>query len=383
MGDFRNVFRERMDREEEGGGGRPEVRLRRPSPQFAGGIGRGAWTSLAASGILLMFGLAIGILSYAGFLGPRTQEAGYQGKRNVPPIPLTVDDDLRWEGKKFSDDSAETDIQGLLFWHFLDRIWRLYGGARDLSPADRSTAEPKVVNAIYETLQAKGRELVERDRVDLLKRREQAYQGIKSQPRGIEWQLAWMLFDHPEVSRGKFFRVEGSLLLLYPQVIQRDPPVPLTLAVIQENQTRQPVHCYLLQPAVLPPEAEVKEIVGADNLKYRLVTRTYVQMEGVFLRLRKDYETGDGGRKTAAVFLATGFRVIPPPPRPPSITDDMAVMLIVAFAAMLLLGVVAYFAVRRGANRSLRIEIGKARFGRAAKEAVRQGPSDWRTIEEP
>lgn len=295
-------------------------------------------------------------------------------------IPTMTEDDLRWDGMhlKFPDSleepdpAAEIDVNDPKFHHLLVALNKMP----------------------IETIQ-KG---IENDGESLLRRYEDT---TGEKPRFPRITLARMPWDYPAVSRGKYFRVEGRLLEIYPLRVNFDSPnLPkdVYMGVIEDQITRKAIHFYIAeQPRRRDGSRfDTRPVKSPDGRVYHLIDKAWVQVEGIFINLRMYESVHFEGRKPVrqigANFIARSCSELPPPPPPADIGGGLLVILGIVGVIIGGLVILANVMGRRYSSGSLRVRTAMLRqerrravggTGAAAVGPARAPPAvDWKSIQE-
>jgi hypothetical protein len=366
MSDLPNPLRDRMEaRKKAEAEGTPESikdRLGKGMGVPAPKSGKNDMLRLFLVGALLL--IVVGGMMFVKMYEkkPPSKEETDAARQSLPKIELLPEDQSRWDGfhEKFQDTGDAVDVNSPEFLYFVDRMTRLY-------------TKDKV------------REMAIADRDQLLARWEKAYNKKAEYPNAT---LNRMMWDHPNAARGKFFKVSGQLIEIYPEVINTANPnnvKDMWMGIVRDNQTGKPVHFYT---AELPKAADGKPFkqkeVHERDIRYKVLDNVYCEIEGIFLKIRP-YEsmrqTSRGGyvQREAAILIAGSFRELPPPPSPVNVGEyvvkGVALVAIVIGAIVL----VTYMLTRKyNKDDDMRIKLGLARM----KRARTGGELDWKSIAE-
>jgi hypothetical protein len=128
------------------------------------------------------------------------------------------------------------------------------------------------------------------------------------------------MWERPQKVRGRWFRLSGQLVEIYPEVTTAEGrPRDLWMVVMRDSDTREPVHFYMAErPARAGGGPFPRKEVRDGNSTYGIIDGVWVEVQGVFLRRRR-FETlrmkpdGTPLVKEAAVLIVRGFRELPAP----------------------------------------------------------------------
>lgn len=286
-------------------------------------------------------------------------------RAKLQKIETLPEDDLRWDGmqQQFKDNGDPVDVNSKEFLYFVDIIKRQY-----------------TKDKVHEQTLA--------DREVLLARREKAYGEKTEYPNAT---LNRMMWDYPQISRGKFFKITGQLIEIYPEVINtpnQNNVKDMWMCVMRDAQTARPVHFYTAQ---IPLNAEGKpfaeKLIEEKDVKYKVLDNAWCEIEGIFLKVRP-YESmramtrGGNQQREAAVVMAGTFRELPPPPKPPDVGRAVAMgvaLVAVIMGSVILVGVLIARKYYRSTDMRLKLAINRIRREKAAASATEP---DWKSIEE-
>jgi hypothetical protein len=359
---FPNAFKKPDDRDD---------RKRSVRERLGGGVGgsesrgknRGDMIRLAAVGFILLL-VVLGLVAVKFYEVKKTGSADKRSA-NLPRIEVQPDDSLRFDGQvdRFKDNGDAVDINSKEFLFLVDGLMRHFN-------ADKI------------------REQADKDYKDLLERWQKA-NGPSQYPQS---QVLRMMWDYPEVSRGKFFRISGQLVEIYPEVVNTSTSSGIKdmwMCVMRDARTGRPVHFYTYaKPATRDGRPFPTKRVTDRDRTYELLDNIWCEIEGVFLKIRpfeslRELPRGGSQQREAAILIAGAFRELPAPPKPPDVGRYVAIGVALAAVVFGILVLVCVLIVRRhGKSDDMRIKLGLARMARAraAKEAA--GESDWKSIEE-
>lgn len=365
MSDLPNPLRDRLEAKRQAEGEGKPLSIKERLGQGMGGpapkTGKGDMMRLVFVGLLLVIVVAALLVVKGYEKKPMSPADAVKARANLPKVEALPDDDSRWDGfhQKFKDSGDAVDINSAEFLYFVDRMTRLY-------------TKDKV------------REMAISDREQLLGRWEKAYGHKPEYPNAT---LNRMMWDYPHASRGKFFKISGQLVEIYPEVINTPNPngvKDMWMGIMRDSQTGKPVHFYTTElpkaaDGKLFPQKEVKE----GNVTYRVLDNVWCEVEGIFLKIRP-YESmrpmtrGGYVQREAAILMAGSFRELPPPPTPVNVGQYvvMGVSLMAVIIGVIIL--VTYFMTRKyNRDNDMRIKLGLARMKRQ-----RVGEAEWKTIVE-
>jgi hypothetical protein len=367
-----NPLRDRFERERENReGDKPESIRDRLGRGMGTGPARrtskGDMLRLAIVGLLLIVVIGGLVVAKMYELTPGSKTAEERPGVQRPTIATTTEDDLRWDGMhlQFKDGPDPVDVNSDAFGYFIEAFKRQY------------TPE-------------KIRELAQTDHKSLLDRWEKANQETS---RFQETTVNRMMWDYSNVCRGKFFKIRGRLIRIYPEVINRTNPSgvkDMWMCVVQDMATYRPIHFYTLEK---PKAADgkpfawkkVKDGIPENAREFEVVDSAWCEIEGVFLKSRpfeSEHETRKGFEKREAAILFAGtFRELPPPIQPSEIGKNVAIGVALVAVVLGVVVLICVLAARRHAKAGdMRLKMALSRIQR--NKSAEGDAGDWKSIEE-
>lgn len=325
-----------------------------------GGVRKSRGSELARiAAVLVLFVLVVAGMVYLQLFSDRAPSPPKD--RAKPVIPPLAEDSARWDqmDKKFRDGEERVDVNSEGFLYFLDVMHRV------LAPEKVS-------------------QMARDDMARLAQRLQEATDRPSKNP---ESTVAHMLYDYPDICRGKVVRLTGQLTEVYIERLNVTTTSKIEyvyLAAMREKYTSRPVHFYLIQRPTKADgskfETRTVEVDYGQGVKRAVdvIKNTWVEIEGVFLKTY-DYDSeyvrkGVPVKTRAAVLFAKNFREVPAPPVPPDIREGL--LYVIAGLAIMIGGVVVFAAVLRRKYRedSLRFKLYQLKKGKSGPE--------WRSIVE-
>lgn len=281
--------------------------------------------------------------------------APLRDNKNKPVVPPLPEDSARWDqmDKKFKDGEERVDVNSEGFLYFLDVMHRV------LAPEKVS-------------------EMARADMEQLAKRLEQATGRTSKNP---ESTVAHMIYDYPEICRGKVIRLTGQLTEVYLERLNVTTTSKIEyvyLATMREKYTMRPVHFYVIQRPTKADgskfETRTVEVDYGNGVtrSVDVIKNTWVEVEGVFLKTY-DYDSeyvkkGVPVKTRAAVLFAKNFREVSAPAAPPDIREGL--LYVIAGLAIIIGGVVVFAAIirRKYKDDSLRFRLYQMKKGKSGPE---------------